>query len=380
MKNLNHITCIADMRRVYRRRVPKMFVDYVDSGSYTEGTYHRNEADFQTMLLRQKVLVDMSGRSQQTTMLGETVSMPVALAPTGLAGMQHANGEMLAARAASQFGVPFILSTMSVCSLEDVAPYASRPLWFQLYMMRDREFMQQLINRAKKVGCSALILTADLQIMGQRHKDIKNGLSTPPKPTLKTVLNLLTKPTWCYQMSQTKRHQLGNIVGHVNGISDTGSLSVWTAEQFDPQLSWEDVAWVKAQWGGKLVIKGIMEVDDAQAAVAAGADALVVSNHGGRQLDGAPSTFSVLPEIVAAVGDDIEVWLDSGIRSGQDILKALALGAKGVLIGRAYNYGLGAYGEDGVMRVLQILQKELDTTMALCGKTRIDQLDSSVLR
>ena len=380
MKNLNHITCIADMRRVYRRRVPKMFVDYVDSGSYTEGTYHRNEADFQTMLLRQKVLVDMSGRSQQTTMLGETVSMPVALAPTGLAGMQHANGEMLAARAASQFGVPFILSTMSVCSLEDVAPYASRPLWFQLYMMRDREFMQQLINRAKKVGCSALILTADLQIMGQRHKDIKNGLSTPPKPTLKTVLNLLTKPTWCYQMSQTKRHQLGNIVGHVNGISDTGSLSVWTAEQFDPQLSWDDVAWVKAQWGGKLVIKGIMEVDDAQAAVAAGADALVVSNHGGRQLDGAPSTISVLPEIVAAVGQDIEVWLDSGIRSGQDILKALALGAKGVIIGRAYNYGLGAYGEDGVTRVLQILQKELDTTMALCGKTQIAQLDSSVLR
>ena len=380
MKNLNHITCIADMRRVYRRRVPKMFVDYVDSCSYTEGTYDRNEADFQTMLLRQKVLVDMSGRSQQTTMLGETVSMPVALAPTGLAGMQHANGEMLAARAASQFGVPFILSTMSVCSLEDVAPYASRPLWFQLYMMRDREFMQQLINRAKKVGCSALILTADLQIMGQRHKDIKNGLSTPPKPTLKTVLNLLTKPTWCYQMSQTKRHQLGNIVGHVNGISDTGSLSVWTAEQFDPQLSWDDVAWVKAQWGGKLVIKGIMEVDDAQAAVAAGADALVVSNHGGRQLDGAPSTISVLPEIVAAVGQDIEVWLDSGIRSGQDILKALALGAKGVLIGRAYNYGLGAYGEDGVTRVLQILQKELDTTMALCGKTQIAQLDSSVLR
>ena len=380
MKNLNHITCIADMRRVYRRRVPKMFVDYVDSGSYTEGTYHRNEADFQTMLLRQKVLVDMSGRSQQTTMLGETVSMPVALAPTGLAGMQHANGEMLAVRAASQFGVPFILSTMSVCSLEDVAPYASRPLWFQLYMMRDREFMQQLINRAKKVGCSALILTADLQIMGQRHKDIKNGLSTPPKPTVKTVLNLLTKPTWCYQMSQTKRHQLGNIVGHVNGISDTGSLSVWTAEQFDPQLSWDDVAWVKEQWGGKLVIKGIMEVDDAQAAVAAGADALVVSNHGGRQLDGAPSTISVLPEIVAAVGDDIEVWLDSGIRSGQDILKALALGAKGVLIGRAYNYGLGAYGEDGVTRVLQILQKELDTTMALCGKTQIAQLDSSVLR
>ena len=380
MKNLNHITCIADMRRVYRRRVPKMFVDYVDSGSYTEGTYHRNEADFQTMLLRQKVLVDMSGRSQQTTMLGETVSMPVALAPTGLAGMQHANGEMLAARAASQFGVPFILSTMSVCSLEDVAPYASRPLWFQLYMMRDREFMQQLINRAKKVGCSALILTADLQIMGQRHKDIKNGLSTPPKPTLKTVLNLLTKPTWCYQMSQTKRHQLGNIVGHVNGISDTGSLSVWTAEQFDPQLSWDDVAWVKAQWGSKLVIKGIMEVDDAQAAVAAGADALVVSNHGGRQLDGAPSTISVLPEIVAAVGQDIEVWLDGGIRSGQDILKALALGARGVLIGRAYNYGLGAYGEDGVTRVLQILQKELDTTMALCGKTQIAQLNSSVLR
>lgn len=380
MNTLKHITCIEDMRRVYRRRVPKMFSDYVDSGSYTESTYRRNESDFQNILLRQKVLVDMSARSQHTTMLGEAVSLPVALAPTGLAGMQHADGEMLAARAATQFGVPFILSTMSVCSIEDVAPYCSRPMWFQLYMMRDREFMQQLIQRAKNVGCSALILTADLQILGQRHKDIKNGLSTPPKPTLKTILNLLTKPRWCYQMSQTQRRQLGNIVGHVQGISDTGSLSVWTAEQFDPQLSWDDVAWVKEQWGGKLIIKGIMEVDDARAAVAVGADAIVVSNHGGRQLDGAPSTISVLPEIVAAVGQDTEVWLDSGIRTGQDILKALALGARGVLIGRAYNYGLGAYGEDGVRRVLEILRSELDTSMALCGKTRIEQIDASILR
>lgn len=380
MKNLKHITCIADMRRIYRRRVPKMFSDYVDSGSYTEHTYRRNEADFQAIALRQKVLVDMSGRSQQSTMLGETVTLPVALAPTGLAGMQHANGEMLAAHAASNYGVPFILSTMSVCSLEDVASQSARPLWFQLYMMRDRDFMRQLIDRAKAVGCSALVLTADLQILGQRHKDIKNGLSTPPKPTLKTVLNLLTKPRWCYQMSQTQRRNLGNIVGHVQGVSDTSSLSVWTSEQFDPQLGWDDVAWVKAQWGGKLVIKGIMEVDDAQAAVAAGADAIVVSNHGGRQLDGAPSTISVLPDIVAAVGQEVEVWLDSGIRTGQDILKALALGARGVLIGRAYNYGLGAHGEEGVRRVLEILQQELDTSMALCGTTRIEQLGPHILR
>ncbi len=380
MQDLKHITCIEDMRRVYRRRVPKMFVDYVDSGSYTELTYRHNESDFQKILLRQKVLQDISCRSLHSTMLGEAVSMPVALAPTGLAGMQHADGEMLAAKAAAEFGVPYIVSTMSVCALEEVAFYApQRPLWFQLYMMKDRAFMQRLIERAKRAACSALVLTADLQIMGQRHKDIKNGLSTPPKPTVKTILNLLTKPRWCYYMSQTKRHQLGNIVGHVEGVSDTRSLSAWAGEQFDPKLSWDDVAWVKAQWGDKLIIKGIMDVEDAQAAVACGADAIVVSNHGGRQLDGAPSSIQVLPEIVAAVGQDIEVWLDGGIRSGQDVFKALALGAQGVLIGRAYNYGLGAYGEDGVRRVLEIIAKEMDTTMALCGKTKVSQVDDSVL-
>lgn len=380
MADLSKITCVADMRKVYRRRVPKMFVDYCDSGSWTESTYRHNERDFHDYLFRQKVLVDMTNRSLSTTMLGEQVTMPVALAPTGLLGMQHADGEILAAQAAEAFGIPYIMSTMSICSVEDVAQATRRPFWFQLYMMKDRGFMQDLIARVKAAGCSTLVLTADLQIIGQRHKDIKNGLSTPPKPTLSNLINLATKPRWCYGMAQTKRRTFGNIVGHAKNVSNMSSLSSWTAEQFDQKLSWDDVAWVQEQWGGKLIIKGIMEVDDAQRAAQCGADALVISNHGGRQLDGAPSTISVLPEIVEAVGDKLEVYLDSGVRSGQDVLKAIALGARGTLIGRSFIYGLGAYGRDGVQRVLEIIRNEMDISMAFCGRTQITEVDKSILR
>lgn len=312
--------------------------------------------------------------------MGKRSGLQVALAPTGLIGMQHADGEILAAQAAEKFGIPYIMSTMSICSIEDVAAATTQPFWFQLYMMKDREFMKQLIQRAKKAKCSALVLTADLQIMGQRHKDIKNGLSAPPKLTLGNIINMCTKPKWCLGMLGTKRRSFGNIVGHVNGISNTGSLSAWTTEQFDMQLSWNDVEWVKQQWGGKLIIKGIMEVEDAISAVRAGADAIVVSNHGGRQLDGAPSTISVLEEIVMAVGQETEVYLDSGIRSGQDVLKAIALGAKGCLIGRSFIYGLGAYGEQGVYKVLDIIKKELDLSMAFCGKVNIQDVDKNILR
>ena len=380
MDKLQKITCVADMQEIYHQRVPKMFVDYCDSGSWTEQTWHQNSEDFKKYLFRQKVLVDMDNRSVATKMLDRQVAMPIALAPTGLIGMQHADGEILAAKAAEKFGIPYIMSTMSICSIEDVAAATTKPFWFQLYMMKDREFMKQLIQRAKQAKCSALVLTADLQIMGQRHKDIKNGLSAPPKLTLGNLINMCTKPTWCLGMLSTKRHSFGNIVGHVEGISNTGSLSAWTTEQFDMQLSWKDVEWVKQQWGGKLIIKGIMEVDDAISAVLAGADAIVVSNHGGRQLDSAPSTISVLEEIVLAVGEQTEVYIDSGIRTGQDVLKAIALGAKGCLIGRAFIYGLGAYGEQGVYRVLEILKKELDLSMAFCGKVNIQDVDKSILR
>lgn len=380
MPKLEKITCVADMREVYHRRVPKMFVDYCDSGSWTEQTWHENSADFKQYKFRQKVLINMNNRSVAIQMLGQNAAMPVALAPTGLIGMQHADGEILAAQAAEKFGIPYIMSTMSICSIEDVAAATTQPFWFQLYMMKDREFMKQLIQRAKKAKCSALVLTADLQIMGQRHKDIKNGLSAPPKLTLGNIINMCTKPKWCLGMLGTKHRSFGNIVGHVDGISNTGSLSAWTTEQFDMQLSWNDVEWVKQQWGGKLIIKGIMEVDDAISAVRAGADAIVVSNHGGRQLDGAPSTISVLEEIVMAVGQETEVYLDSGIRSGQDVLKAIALGAKGCLIGRAFIYGLGAYGEQGVYKVLDIIKKELDLSMAFCGKVNIQDVDKNILR
>jgi L-lactate dehydrogenase (cytochrome) len=373
------ITCIEDLRVLAQRRVPRMFYDYADSGSWTESTYRANEAEFQPIKLRQRVAVNMDNRSTRTTMIGQEVSMPVALAPTGLTGMQHADGEILAARAAEKFGVPFTLSTMSICSIEDVAAATTKPFWFQLYVLRDRDFITRLIERAKAARCSALMLTLDLQILGQRHKDIKNGLSTPPKPTLANLVNLATKPRWCLGMLGTKRRHFGNIVGHVKGVADMSSLSSWTAQQFDPTLSWDDVAWIKKLWGGKLILKGILDAEDARLAVASGADALIVSNHGGRQLDGAPSSISALPEIVEAVGDRIEVWMDGGIRSGQDVLKAVALGAKGTLIGRAFLYGLGAMGEAGVSKCLELIHRELDTSMAFCGHTDIRTVDRGIL-
>ena len=378
-RDLSKMTCIEDLRRVAQRKVPKMFYDYADSGSWTETTYRENSSDFQHIKLRQKVLVDMENRSLATKMIGQEVKMPVAIAPTGFTGMQHADGEILAARAAEKFGVPFTLSTMSICSIEDVAENTSAPFWFQLYVMRDREFMEDLIRRAKEAKCSALMLTADLQVLGQRHKDIKNGLSAPPKPTLMNLLNLATKPEWCMKMLNTERRTFRNIVGHAKNVGDLSSLSSWTAEQFDPRLSWDDVARIKDLWGGKLIIKGIMEPEDAELAVKSGADALIVSNHGGRQLDGAPSTIKALPDVVSAVGSDIEVWLDSGIRSGQDILKAWALGARGTMIGRAFLYGLGAYGEEGVTRALEILYKEMDISMAFTGHRNIHDVTEDIL-
>ena len=379
MPNLSTVTCIEDLRVVAKRRVPRMFYDYADSGSYTEGTYRSNTADFQGIKLRQRVAVNMEGRSTRTTMVGQDVAMPVAIAPTGLTGMQHADGEILGARAAKAFGIPFTLSTMSICSIEDVAQHAGPGFWFQLYVMRDRDYIERLIDRAKAAGCSALQLTLDLQILGQRHKDIKNGLSTPPKPTIANLINLATKPRWCLGMLGTKRRTFGNIVGHAKGVGDMSSLASWTAEQFDPQLNWGDVEWITKRWRGKPILKGIMDAEDARLAVNSGADALIVSNHGGRQLDGAPSSIAALPAIAEAVGKDIEVWMDGGIRSGQDVLKARALGARGTLIGRSFLYGLGAYGEAGVTRALQIIQKELDITMAFCGHTNINTVDRGIL-
>jgi L-lactate dehydrogenase (cytochrome) len=378
--DLSKITCIEDLRRVAKRRVPRMFYDYADSGAWTEGTYRDNEAAFHKIKLRQRVAVNMEGRSTRTTMVGQDVAMPVAIAPTGLTGMQHADGEILGARAAKAFGIPFTLSTMSVCSLEDIAEGTDRhPFWFQLYVMRDRDFMQRLIDRAKAANCSALQVTLDLQVLGQRHKDIKNGLSTPPKPTLGNLINLATKPHWCLGMLGTKRRTFGNIVGHAKNVSNVSSLSAWTAEQFDPTLNWKDIEWIKRAWGGKLILKGIMDAEDARLAAETGADAIVVSNHGGRQLDGAPASIDALPAIADAAGSQIEVWMDGGIRSGQDVLKARALGARGTLIGRSFLYGLGAYGEAGVTRALQIIHKELDVTMAFCGRTQIDTVDKSIL-
>lgn len=373
------ITNIEDLRVLAKKRVPRMFYDYADSGSWTEGTYRANEADFQTIKLRQRVAVNMENRSTATHMAGTAVKMPVAIAPVGLTGMQHADGEIKAARAAEKFGIPFILSTMSICSIEDIAAHTQRPFWFQLYMMRDRQAMVAMIERARKAGCTALVLTLDLQVIGQRHKDLKNGLTAPPRPTLVNILNLMTKPRWCLGMAGTRRRSFGNLVGHVKGVSDMRSLAAWTNEQFDPRLSWADVAWVKAQWGGTLIVKGIQDAEDAQLAGQSGADVIVVSNHGGRQLDGAPSSISALPAIVQAVGTQAEVWMDGGIRSGQDVLKAWALGAKGTLIGRAMVYGLGAMGEAGVSKALEIIHKELDVTMAFCGHTDINTVDKSIL-
>ena len=373
------ITQIEDLRRLAHKRVPRMFYDYADSGSWTESTYRANEADFARIKLRQRVAVDMRNRSTATTMIGQKVAMPVALAPTGLTGMQHADGEILAARAAMAFGVPFTLSTMSICSIEDVAEHAGRGFWFQLYMMKDREFMSRLIGRAKAAGCSALVLTLDLQILGQRHKDLINGLSAPPKLTLKNIVNMATKPRWAWGMLRTSRRGFGNIVGHVSGVDDMSSLSTWTAQQFDPALDWDVVQWVKQQWGGPLIIKGILDVADARLAAQSGADALVVSNHGGRQLDGAPSSIRVLPEIVDAVGSQIEVHLDGGVRSGQDVLRARALGAQAVYIGRPFLYGLGAMGQAGVTKALQLIHHELDVTMALCGHRDIEQVNREII-
>ena len=373
------ITTIEDLRQLAQKRVPRMFYDYADSGSWTESTYRANSSDFQTIKLRQRVAVNMENRSLATTMVGQHVKMPVAIAPVGLTGMQHADGEIHAAKAAEKFGVPFTLSTMSICSMEDIAAHTKAPFWFQLYMMRDRDAMVRMIERARAARCSALVLTLDLQVIGQRHKDLKNGLTAPPRPTLANIVNLMSKPRWCLGMLGTKRRSFGNLVGHVKDVSDMSSLAAWTNEQFDPRLSWSDVEWVKKQWGGKLILKGIMDVEDARLAAESGADAIVVSNHGGRQLDGAPSSIAALPAIVAEVGAKLEVHMDGGIRSGQDVLKAWALGARGTYIGRAMAYGLGAMGEAGVSRALQILHKELDVTMAFCGRTRIEQVDRSIL-
>ncbi len=376
---MSNIVEIADLKRLARRRVPKMFFDYADSGAWTESTYRANESDFAKIKLRQRVLVDMTNRSLASTMIGEKVAMPVALAPTGMTGMQHADGEMLAAQAAEAFGVPFTLSTMNICSIEDVASVTKKPFWFQLYVMKDRDFVRNLISRAKAAGCSALVLTLDLQILGQRHKDIRNGLSAPPKFTPKHIWQMATRPGWCMQMLGTQRRTFRNIAGHAKNVTNLSSLATWTGEQFDPQLNWNDVAWIKEQWGGKLILKGILDVEDARMAANTGADAIIVSNHGGRQLDGAPSSISMLEPIVQAVGDRIEVHMDGGIRSGQDVLKARALGARGVFIGRPFLYGLGAMGKEGVTLALEIIARELDITMALCGKRDIEDIDGSII-
>ena len=373
------VACVEDLRKQMQRRVPRMFYDYCESGSWTESTLEANETDLQAIKFRQRVAIDVSERSTAMKMLGQDVPMPVALAPTGLTGMQHADGEILAAQAAEAFGVPFTLSTMSICSIEDVAANTSKPFWFQLYVMRDRNFIRNLVARAKAANCSALMITLDLQIMGQRHKDVRNGLSAPPKLTLGNIMDLATKPSWCLGMLGTRRRQFRNIVGHVEGVKDMSSLADWTASQFDPRLSWEDVAEIRRMWDGKVILKGILDAEDAKQAVNVGADAIVVSNHGGRQLDGAASSIAALPAIVDAVGDKTEVWMDGGIRTGQDVLRAVALGARGTLIGRAFLYGLGAGGRAGVTRVLEILHKELDLTMALCGQSNLSEVDDSIL-
>ena len=365
------ITCIDDLKRIYRRRVPRMFYDYAESGSWTEQTFRENSSDFADIRLRQRIAVDMTGRTVATQMIGQDVAMPVALAPVGLTGMQNADGEIKAARAAEKFGVPFTLSTMSICSIEDVARHTSSPFWFQIYTLNDDAFNASIINRAKAAGCSALVITVDLQILGQRHKDLKNGLSAPPKLTIPTMLNLATKWAWGLEMLGTRRRFFGNIVGHVEGVSDPSSLSAWTAEKFDPALNWDKIRKLMDMWGGKVILKGILDPEDAARAADIGADAIVVSNHGGRQLDGALSSIRMLPEIASAVGGRTEVWMDGGIRSGQDVPKARALGATGTMIGRAFVYGLGAMGEKGVTTALEVIRKELDTSMALCGERDI---------
>ena len=373
------ITSIEDLRQIYRRRVPRMFYDYAESGSWTEQTFRENVTDFAKIKLRQRVAVDMDGRTTRSHMIGQEVAMPVALAPVGLTGMQHADGEIKAARAAEAFGVPFCLSTLSICSIEDVAEHTTKPFWFQVYTLKDDDFMRRLFERARAAKCSALVITVDLQVMGQRHRDLKNGLSAPPKLTPASVANMMTKVQWGLGMLRTKRRTFGNVVGHAKGVTDPGSLASWTNQAFDPSLDWKRIAQFKEWWDGPLIIKGIMEPEDASRAAEVGADAIVVSNHGGRQLDGTPSSIRMLPQVMDAVGDRVEVHLDSGIRSGQDVLKALALGAKGTYIGRAFTYGLGAMGEEGVTKALQVIHKELDLSMALCGETDIRNVGPHML-
>ena len=373
------ITTVDDLKRIYKRRVPKMFYDYAESGSWTEQTFRENTTDFDQIRLRQRVAMDMTGRTTKTQMLGEDVAMPVALAPVGLTGMQCADGEIKAARAAEKFGVPFTLSTMSICSIEDVAENTTKPFWFQVYTLKDDDFMKRLMERARAANCSALVITVDLQMLGQRHKDLKNGLSAPPKLTARSIADMMTKWSWGLGMLGTKRRFFGNIVGHAKGVTDPSSLSSWTAQAFDQALDWDRIAQLRKMWGGKIIVKGILDVEDARKAVNVGADAIVVSNHGGRQLDGALSSIRVLPNIVDAVGAQIEVHMDSGIRSGQDVLKAMAIGAKGTYIGRAFTYGLGAAGEAGVTQALEVIHKELDTTMGLCGETDVTALSRSNL-
>ena len=373
------ITTIADLKRLHKRRTPKMFYDYAESGSWTEQTFRENTSDFDQIRLRQRVAVDMTNRTTKSQMIGQDVAMPVALAPVGLTGMQCADGEIKAAKAAEKFGVPFTLSTMSICSIEDVAENTTKPFWFQVYTLKDDDFMRRLFERARAAGCSAIVITLDLQVMGQRHKDLKNGLSAPPKFTIASMADLATKWSWGLQMLGTKRRFFGNIVGHASGVSDPSSLASWTAEAFDHALDWKRVATLMEMWGGKVILKGIMDVEDAKMAAKLGADAIIVSNHGGRQLDGALSSIRMLPAILDAVGDKVEVHMDSGIRSGQDVLKAMAMGAKGTYIGRAFVNGLGAMGEAGVTKALEVIYKELDTTMALCGKRDIHDVDRDIL-
>jgi L-lactate dehydrogenase (cytochrome) len=377
--NLRHVTCIEDLRQVARRRVPRAFFDYAEAGSYSQQTLRANRTDLEAIKLRQRVLVDVSHRDLSTTILGEKVSLPLALAPIGLCGMQHGDGEILACRAAQAAGIPFTLSTMSICSIEDVAQATGKPFWFQLYVMRDRGFIKSLIERAIAAKCSALVLTVDLQVLGQRHCDIRNGMTVPPEIRLANVIDIATKPAWALSILRGKRRTFGNLAGHVHGMEGVTSLAQWTNSQFDPTLSWKDVEWVRSLWPGKLILKGILDVDDARTAAKTGASALIVSNHGGRQLDGAPSSISALPKIADAVGGEIELMFDGGVRTGPDIVRALALGARSCMIGRSYVYGLGAYGEAGVAKALEFLGKELDVTMALCGVNKVRDLDRSVI-
>jgi L-lactate dehydrogenase (cytochrome) len=379
MPSMKDITCIADLRALAQRRVPRAFFDYADAGSYAEETLRANRADLEKVKLRQRVLIDVDKRDLATTIVGQKVSLPLALAPIGICGMQHGDGEILAARAANEAGIPFCLSTMSICSIEDVAEATGKPFWFQLYVMRDRDFIKDLIARAKTAKCSALVLTVDLQILGQRHRDIKNGLTVPPEIRIKNILDIATKPRWAWSVLNGRRKTFGNLAGHVRGMENVNSLSTWTASQFDPTLSWKDVEWVRKLWPGKLILKGILDPDDARRAAKTGADAIIVSNHGGRQLDGTSSSIAMLPKVADAVGSQIEIMFDGGVRTGSDILRALALGAKSCMIGRAYVWGLGAGGQDGVAKTIDILRKELDVNMALCGVKNVRDIGRNIV-